>query len=1124
MAAQNYDEAINQLTALIQTSPGFLKAYIKIAEAYQGKNELDRGLNFFTTLAETAPHNPYVYQGLGLIFKAKNNYQKAIEYYHRTIQLDPENYSAYKELIDTYNQMEKLEDGADDIKNMIQSDSKNPTVYYALGYYYQVKRNFIKGLENLNKAMELHGNPMEINQIKGAIQYFCGEYQNLLNLSEKSLQLAMIKNDLEFQCVFSGYLGLAYLYLSDDSTAIQYCTQSLILSRELGDRPKEVSNLINIGMAYQSQMATQSALDYFHEALQKSLLIGDIRKVGVLYCDIGYAYSLIGDYACALEFYKKLLDLLKDTDDVYLECIGYNSIGYTYWELGDYTKAIEYGELGIQSAQKMGNKLFQTRNIVVVGLAYSNLGKYIESLNCFHKGLELARDQENLYWQGICLGNIGMVYDILGNPVRSLECYHRAIEIAKTFENKNEIGRALNNIGNLYYYSICNYDSAYIYYKQALQIAEETDNLRYQVDFLGNIGCYFILKGEYESAEKYLNKALKTAEELHYHRGKANQHLNLGNLHLDMKRFTTAHQDFRTALEIGQQISEQEIVWQAQEGIASVYQKQRKYKNSVDHYQLAITAIENIRTTLIIDELRIGFFRTKIQIYEHFIQLLAKLHEQYPSQGYDKKAFHYAERAKARSFLDIAAHEKEFHHLKEIPPDFREHFLVNQKELLIKHTALSKELQKTRDAHDKNRIFLLENEIEALEREKAGLIKEMKEKSPDFYQWSHPKILHVDDVQIDVLDKKQCLIEYFVAQENLFVWLITKDCFIFKTVHLTKNELKSKLTQISPLFIKEKSDALDSQIDHRWAHIRPDMLHALYQLLLEKPAGDFLRAGVELIIVPDDMLFYFPFEMLVRKMNTQNIQYLAEVYPVSYTSSASLLHPELRKATHAENGLLAFGNPDVTNEQPKGILDWIRSLASYKPILRGNRLAPLPYAEAEVKEIANLFEASEVYTGQKATEANFKQQADKYRFIHLATHHIISDQQPMYSKIILAQTDDDKEDGYLQTYEIYNLDLNADLVSLSGCNTGLGQLARGEGLIGMTRAFLYAGVRHLVVSLWPVEDASTSVFMVHFYQYLKSGLKTNVALQKAKIDFIDSEDTESNPFYWAPFVLIGNPE
>ncbi|NIT57328.1 MAG: CHAT domain-containing protein, partial [Aliifodinibius sp.] len=170
---------------------------------------------------------------------------------------------------------------------------------------------------------------------------------------------------------------------------------------------------------------------------------------------------------------------------------------------------------------------------------------------------------------------------------------------------------------------------------------------------------------------------------------------------------------------------------------------------------------------------------------------------------------------------------------------------------------------------------------------------------------------------------------------------------------------------------------------------------------------------------------------------------------------------------------------------------WVNSLLPFKSVFRGARFESLPYAELEVRTIAENFEKATVVIGREASERKFKEGAQNYRFIHLATHNITDDKQPMYSKIILAQTDDKNEDGFLQTYEVYNLRLNAELVVLSGCNTGLGRLSRGEGLIGVTRAFLYAGAPSLVVSLWPVNDESTAELMKYFYRNLKADMAKN---------------------------------
>jgi CHAT domain-containing protein len=188
-------------------------------------------------------------------------------------------------------------------------------------------------------------------------------------------------------------------------------------------------------------------------------------------------------------------------------------------------------------------------------------------------------------------------------------------------------------------------------------------------------------------------------------------------------------------------------------------------------------------------------------------------------------------------------------------------------------------------------------------------------------------------------------------------------------------------------------------------------------------------------------------------------------------------------------------------------------------------LLPLPAAEAEVGAIEDALRGSEshVYIGRRATEDAFKKEAAHYRILHLATHFLSDDRQPLYSKIVLAQDPEAEEDGYLQTYEIFNIRLNADLVVLSACNTGLGKLSKGEGLVGISRAFLYAGVPSLLVSLWSVDDESTSILMKSFYEHLSNGLNKKQALRQAKLEYLETvPNNKRDPFYWAPFILVGD--
>ncbi|MDM7925455.1 MAG: CHAT domain-containing protein, partial [bacterium] len=426
-----------------------------------------------------------------------------------------------------------------------------------------------------------------------------------------------------------------------------------------------------------------------------------------------------------------------------------------------------------------------------------------------------------------------------------------------------------------------------------------------------------------------------------------------------------------------------------------------------------------------------------------------------------------------------------------------------------------------RDRLDREAVAAAEREIGSLQAERRRLLEALERRSPEVRRLIRPRLLSSADVRGEVLTANQAMLEYVVADDRIYLWVLTKEAVDFRTIPLSRKALEEALAGISPLFAKDRTFPA-AGLDHRWADIRAGRLADLYRILVEEPAGGTVRRHPELIVVPDDLLFYLPFEILVTGTEDGRPRYLIEDHALSYSSSASLLNPELTAGRNAPKGLLAFANPIRPDERRFRLPDWRRLLGRVKSALRGGRFDPLPDSEREVRAIARNFRDSAVYTGRRATEERLKRMAPDYRILHLAAHSEISEIQPMQSRIILGGKAGGVEDGDLRTIEICGLKLNADLVVLSGCGTALGKPSRGEGLIGMSRAFLHAGVPSTVASLWPVDDASTAVFMERFYGRLKAGMSRTEALRQAKIECIRSRDLIRDPFYWAPFVLIGD--
>jgi CHAT domain-containing protein len=296
---------------------------------------------------------------------------------------------------------------------------------------------------------------------------------------------------------------------------------------------------------------------------------------------------------------------------------------------------------------------------------------------------------------------------------------------------------------------------------------------------------------------------------------------------------------------------------------------------------------------------------------------------------------------------------------------------------------------------------------------------------------------------------------------------------------------------------------------------------ALYNMLV-RPAQALLTPASKVLVVPDGILYYLPFETL-RSSVTE--RYLVEDFTISYAPSVSVYANLLAPASgRLQKQLLAFGDPVFGKSTPKMTTPAAGEVRSVYE--RGGwRLPALPNTRREVEQIGALFPQNDrqIYLGSAATEAVVKQEnLTAYRIIHFATHAIMDERTPARSGVVLSLVNAGTEDGVLRMPEIFNLEMNADLVVLSACQTGLGKLVRGEGMIGLTRAFLYAGSRRVVVSLWAVNDLATADFMKSFYEHMEPASPA-AALRAAKLAMLHSASPAyRHPYYWAPFVLTGS--
>jgi CHAT domain-containing protein len=397
------------------------------------------------------------------------------------------------------------------------------------------------------------------------------------------------------------------------------------------------------------------------------------------------------------------------------------------------------------------------------------------------------------------------------------------------------------------------------------------------------------------------------------------------------------------------------------------------------------------------------------------------------------------------------------------------------------------------------------------------LAARMRAENPAAANIVSPEPCKLKQIQEDFLDNKTALIEYFLGEEQSFVFIIEK-----KTFKLFLLPPKKEIGKSIRGFIKEISDPPVGRFRGNLAAKR------LYKELLFPKRGELTESIENLIIVPDGLLYYLPFETLMTKSQERpsNDKFLIEKYKITYAPSCSslLFLSRKKKMPHPQKSLLAFGNPvfrvnDIGKDGKRTPSAILKELYENQ----GFDFSSLPYSEREIREIAKLFSPSnrDVFIGDSAKEDLLKViPLENYQIVHFACHGLIDEKFPFRSALVLDFNGDLEEDGFLLVREIYGLRLSADMVVLSACQTGRGKLENIEGVLGLPRIFFYCGAKSVVSSLWNINDRSTAKFMSYFYKSLSKGEDKTEALRRAKLKMLKSK--YSHPYYWAAFVLYGD--
>ena len=1057
-----YEEALTALGTMIKRDATSGRAAQKILEVARYLEDTGRAKSIFEQLLRDKPDNAAALFGLGLYFWGNEDFGRALENIKNATALDSRSPYFFQAFVNVSERSKQLAAAEAALVGITGKEPKNFAPLYGLAFlrYRQGKRD--EALNDLEKAIRMDPDEPLSYRLKCDILKANSQYKEMLALALDKVKLCEGR-DPDLQIDFYSRISSALNVLGRYQESLEYDRKGFDLATAIGNKKSVGTALGNMGVYYANTGNIPEAMKLFLEKLAVMKELDDkAEQVGTL-SNIGALNDWQGNVQKSLESYAEALKILETLDNKPNRGLIMGNMGAAFEKLSDYPKALDYYHQALKIFEDIKDKGDAAWILGNLGTIATKLGNDTEALEYFEKALAILQEVGNRKYEGWALGTMGVIYKRLGDPGKSLQFLERALAIAREIGDK-----------------------------------------RIEVDHLANIGSHYQETGEYEKSAASLLQALEIAEQIGDKISLAEIHILLGILRRDQKDYGRSIDEYEKALTIAKDIGVPRTIWNSEWGLAVAYGKKEDTAEAIRHYRNALETVESVRGKLATQEQKTGFLGETIKIYEGLINLLFRSREHGTTGGAVAESYHLAERAKARAFLELLAETK-----VDLASAMSSELEGEEKKLQVRLTDLqSRLLDPEMKATDKEEVY---KELQGIESRYQEFIGELRQKSPEYAALAYPRPSSLAEVQNRVLDRGTYLVEFFLGEDNVFLWVVSRDKVLRALSFPREHEVFKKIEDYQTQIAQRRID-----FDFRLGK-------EIFDVLMKDALRD-VPVSARLIIVPDGLLLRFPFEALVKDIKTGAPRYLLEYYTISYAPSASVLAELMGRKRLQPAGqvdLLALGNPMIAVEgnSDRGLQEQPRA---------GARPEPLPFAEDEVSSIGRLYQQngkiSELLVGDQALEEVLKSgDLGRFKALHLATHGFIDDRVPALSGLLLAPSrTPDGDDGYLRLNEIFHLKMNADLVVLSACETALGKEVRGEGMVGLTRAFFYAGARSVVASLWMVNDQSTALLMEDFYgQYLK-GEDASTSLRKAKLGLLRGTDSRfRHPFFWAPFVLMG---
>ena len=961
------------------------------------------------------------------------------------------------------------------------------------------------------------------------INLSAGDARDVVNFLSTRLASAKSRGDKASEEAAYSILGFVFLIQRDYKKTIEYLSRALDIAKELGDKKKEADNCQSLGDVYLKVGNFNKVIEYQKVALSLSVDLGEKRIEGNAYNGLGNAFRGLCRYKKAIDYYNRCLSVAKDLDDKSLQITAYYNLGHAFDNLSDYKQAEIFNNQCLSIAKGLGDTSGEGLAYTNLGNVYSGLGDYIKSQEYYSRSLSIAKNTGNKGEMAFLYGRLAIAFLNLGDTKNAMKYANLHLTCAKEMGIKDMEGGAYGTLGNIYSV-LGDFKKSIEYFNRRLDICKGVENLEAEGGAYGGLGCVFDSLGDFEKAIDYHKQHLRIAETIGDKDGEAVAYGNLGNAYLGLKDFNAALHFFEHRLRIAKDLGDKAGEGRAYGHLGRTFQRLGNYKKAIDYCNLRLCIAQELgdkagegaaccHLGTLVSQFHCDF---KKAIDWHNQQL--RIAKDMGNQGMEGLAYsHIGQCFEMLNVLPKALDNYQrsvevFNQMRSLLQSEDKWKIGFRNECNYAYTGLCRVLLKQEKSGEA---------LAAAEEGRAQSLADLMTSQYGFQSQTEGKRL--DEEEFGMLNNTTSSTIFLSLSENkINIWLLLKEKPVLHRQkalyhHFADNVAAETLQSLIQFAYENNGVRVNVNCENRSLDVLRENcytversskkfsqqilqednlpLAALYSYVIA-PILDLIE-GDELIIVPDGPLWLAPFAALLNPFS----KYLCESFKVrlipSLTSLRIIAHcPKF----HSSSGALVVGDPDmseVTDSQGDQILE------------------QLPFARQEAQMIGQILNTAPL-TGKLATKCEVLKQISSVAVVHIAAHGRMET-----GEIALSPNPESRkwqipaeEDYMLTMKDVMSVKLRAKLVVLSCCHSGRGEI-KAEGVVGIARAFIGAGARSVLVSLWAIDDEATLEFMKSFYHNLAKGRSASKSLNHAMTCLRESE-TFSDVKYWAPFTLIGD--